>query len=191
MLNLAEDSKAEWVERAVQNLDEVLLDHTHCEKKAAGGALRLLFSYPNQVFLQAPLADLAKEELTHFQQLLGLLAQRGIAFERQKPSPYAGKLHAIIRSKDPDRLTDLLLTCALIEARSCERMKLLSEAPIDPELQAFYKELLASEARHHQVYVDLACQVDSADNVRTRLVELAKLEANILAEAGPDTRLHA
>ena len=191
MLNLAEDSKAEWVERAVENLDEVLLDHTHCEKKAAGGALRLLFSYPNQVFLQAPLADLAKEELTHFQQLLELLEGRGIAFERQKPSPYAGKLHAIIRSKEPNRLTDLLLTCALIEARSCERMKLLSEAPIDAELQGFYKDLLASEARHHQVYVDLACQVDTPDNVRVRLAELAILEAKILAEAGPDTRLHA
>jgi tRNA-(ms[2]io[6]A)-hydroxylase len=191
MLNLAEDSNPEWVDRAVAHLDEVLLDHTHCEKKAAGGALRLLFSYPNQVFLQAPLADLAKEELTHFQQLLGLLEERGIAFERQKPSPYAGKLHGSIRSKDPQRLTDLLLTCALIEARSCERMKLLSEAPIDPSLQVFYKELLVSEARHHQVYVELACQVDTAENVRTRLAELAVVEAKILAEAGPDTRLHS
>lgn len=190
MLNLAEDSKADWVERAVEKLDEVLLDHTHCEKKAAGGALRLLFSYPNQVFLQAPLADLAKEELTHFQQLLELLERRGIRFERQKPSAYAGKLHSLVRSRDPHRLTDLLLTCALIEARSCERMKLLSEAPIDEELKAFYKELLASEARHHQVYVDLACQVDSEDVVRKRLAELAVDEARILAEVGPDTRLH-
>lgn len=191
MLNLAEDSNPEWVERAVRDLDEVLLDHTHCEKKAAGGALRLLFSYPNHVFLQAPLVDLAKEELTHFQQLLGLLEERGVAFERQKPSPYAGKLHAIIRSKDPHRLTDLLLVCALIEARSCERMKLLSEAPIDASLQVFYKTLLASEARHHQVYVDLACQVETPDRVRARLAQLASREAQILAEAGPDTRLHA
>lgn len=191
MLNLAEDSKPEWVERAVRDLDEVLLDHAHCEKKAAGGALRLLFSYPNQIFLQDPLADLAKEELTHFQQLLELLAQRDIVFERQKPSAYAGKLHASIRSKDPHRLTDLLLTCALIEARSCERMKLLSEAPIDAELQTFYKDLLASEARHHQVYVELACQVEAPEKVRTRLAELALIEAKILAEAGPDTRLHA
>ena len=190
MLNLAENSKAEWVERAVEKLDEVLLDHTHCEKKAAGGALRLLFSYPNQVFLQTPLADLAKEELTHFQQLLELLERRGVRFERQKPSAYAGKLHSLVRSRDPHRLTDLLLTCALIEARSCERMKLLSEAPIDEELKAFYKELLASEARHHQVYVDLACQVESEEAVRKRLAELAVDEARILAEVGPDTRLH-
>jgi tRNA-(ms[2]io[6]A)-hydroxylase len=191
MLNLAEETQPEWVERAVRALDEVLLDHAHCEKKAAGGALRLLFSYPNQDFLQAQLAELAKEELTHFQQLLGLLERRGIRFERQKPSPYASKLHARVRPREPHRLTDLLLTCALIEARSCERMKLLSEAPIDEELKAFYKDLLASEARHHQVYVDLACRVEPEENVRLRLLELARDEARILEESGPDTRLHS
>jgi tRNA-(ms[2]io[6]A)-hydroxylase len=194
MLNLAEETETEWVERAVRAIEEVLLDHAHCEKKAAGGALRLLFSYPNQDFLQTPLAELAKEELTHFQQLLVLLADRGIRFERQKPSAYASKLHARVRPKEPNRLTDLLLTCALIEARSCERMKLLSEAPIDEELRAFYKDLLASEARHHQVYIELACRVESEDLVRARLAELARDEAGILQESresGPDTRLHS
>jgi tRNA-(ms[2]io[6]A)-hydroxylase len=191
MLNLAEETGPEWIERAVRSLDEVLLDHAHCEKKAAGGALRLLFSYPNQDFLQMQLAELAQEELSHFQQLLGLLERRGVRFERQKPSPYASKLHARVRPKEPHRLTDLLLTCALIEARSCERMKLLSEAPIGEELKAFYKDLLASEARHHQVYLELACQVEPEDRVRARLVELARDEAEILREPGPDTRLHS
>ncbi|MCH7869426.1 MAG: tRNA-(ms[2]io[6]A)-hydroxylase [Myxococcales bacterium] len=191
MLSLAEDTRAEWVERAVRNLDEVLLDHAHCEKKAAGGALRLLFSYPDQGYLQQPLAELAQEELTHFQQLLTLLERRGIRFERQKPSSYAGKLHAVIRPREPHRLTDLLLTCALIEARSCERMKLLSEAPIDEDLRAFYKELLASEARHHQVYVELACQVEPEPQVRIRLTELAIQEAQILLTPSPHTRLHS
>ena len=191
MLNLAADTQPEWVERAVRALDEVLLDHAHCEKKAAGGALRILFSYPNQVFLQRQLAQLAKEELTHFQQLLGLLERRGIRFEAQKPSPYASKLHARVRPREPNRLTDLLLTCALIEARSCERMKLLSEAPIDEELRAFYKDLLASEARHHQVYLDLACRVEPEERVRARLLELARDEARILEESSPDTRLHS
>lgn len=191
MLNLAEDTKKEWVDRAVACLDEVLLDHAHCEKKAAGGALRLLFSYPNQDYLQLPLADLAKEELSHFQQLFSLLERRGIPFERQKPSGYAGKLHSLVRPREPHRLTDLLLTCALIEARSCERMKLLSEAPIDDELRAFYKELLASEARHHQVYLELATRVEPETDVRERLQQLAVEEARILAEGGPDTRLHS
>jgi tRNA-(ms[2]io[6]A)-hydroxylase len=191
MLNLAEDTRAEWVERAVLALDEVLLDHAHCEKKAAGGALRLLFSYPDQGYLQQPLAELAQEELTHFQQLLKLLEARGVRFERQKPSPYAGKLHAKVRPREPHRLTDLLLTCALIEARSCERMKLLSEAPIDPELKAFYKELLASEARHHQVYLELACKTEPEAQVRERLSELAVIEAEILNAPASHTRLHS
>ncbi|MDP6979434.1 MAG: tRNA-(ms[2]io[6]A)-hydroxylase [Myxococcota bacterium] len=191
MLNLASETPPSWTERACGALDEILLDHAHCEKKAAGGALRLLFSYPNQVFLQRPLADLAQEELTHFQQLLDILDARDIPFERQKPSPYAGKLHALVKPREPRRLTDLLLVCALIEARSCERMKCLSEAPIDAELQTFYKDLLASEARHHQLYVELACQVEPAETVRERLRELAEIEAGILAEGGPDVRLHS
>ncbi len=191
MLNLASETPSTWTERACGALDEILLDHAHCEKKAAGGALRLLFSYPDQVFLQRPLAEVAQEELTHFQQLLDILDARGIAFERQKPSPYAGRLHALVKPREPRRLTDLLLICALIEARSCERMKCLAEAPIDPELQTFYKDLLASEARHHQMYVELACEVEPADVVRARLQELAETEAEILAEGGPDVRIHS
>ena len=191
MLNLAAESDPEWVERATENLDEVLLDHAHCEKKAAGGALRLLFSYPNQDYLQFPLAELAREELSHFQLLLALLEKRGVAFERQRPSPYAGKLHALVRPREPERLLDLLLTCALIEARSCERMKLLSEAQIGSELVSFYKELLASEARHHQVYLELACKLRPEAEVRKRLAALAIEELGILNAKGPDTRLHA
>ena len=191
MLNLASETEPDWVARATVASDEVLRDHAHCEKKAAGGAIRLLFSYPDQGFLQQPLAGLAQEELDHFQQLLALLERRGVAFERQKPSPYAGRLHALVKPREPRRLTDLLLVCALIEARSCERMKCLSEAPISDELRAFYKDLLASEARHHQVYVELAGLVEPPDTVRVRLAELAREEARILAEAGPDTRLHS
>jgi tRNA-(ms[2]io[6]A)-hydroxylase len=191
MLNLAAESDPEWVERATENLDEVLLDHAHCEKKAAGGALRLLFSYPNQDYLQFPLAELAREELSHFQLLLALLEKRGVAFERQRPSPYAGKLHSLVRPREPERLLDLLLTCALIEARSCERMKLLSEAQIGSELVSFYKELLASEARHHQVYLELACKLRPEAEVRKRLAALAIEELGILNAKGPDTRLHA
>ena len=88
-------------------------------------------------------------------------------------------------------MLDLLLTCALIEARSCERMKLLSEAPIDADLALFYKELLASEARHHQVYVELACRVCPEAEVRERLAELAVDELAIICAATTDTRLHS
>jgi tRNA-(ms[2]io[6]A)-hydroxylase len=131
MLRLASSTAPGWAERAVAALPELLLDHAHCEKKAAGMALRLLFSYPHHVFLQLPLARLAREELAHFEQVLGQLEARGLALRPQRPAPYAGRLRERVRRNDPERLVDLLLCCALIEARSCERFGLLAQAVPD------------------------------------------------------------
>jgi tRNA-(ms[2]io[6]A)-hydroxylase len=190
VLNLAAPTDPAWTAKALAHLDEVLLDHAHCEQKAAGMAVRLLFRYPDHAFLLAPLSELAREELTHFEAVLGLLESREVSFRRQRPSPYAGRLRALIRSAEPERLLDTLLCCALIEARSCERFKLLAEAVDDPELARFYGALLASEARHHQLYVDLAAQVAPAQTVRARLRALAESEAQILAEAPALARMH-
>jgi tRNA-(ms[2]io[6]A)-hydroxylase len=191
MLKLAEATRPDWVKEALEHLGEIMLDHAHCEKKAAGAALRLLFSYPDQRFLQEPLAALAREELAHFQQVLALMDARGIEYRSQRPSPYAGRLHSCVRQQDPHRLVDLLLICALIEARSCERLKLLSESVADTELADFFKALLAAEARHHQLYVELAGRVAAADRVEERLTELAEEEARILREPAAAPRLHA
>src|SRR4029450_12507128 len=92
VLKLASDTSKGWAAAALAHLDEILLDHPHCEKKAAGGALTLLFQYPERASFQAPLAALAREELAHFETLLAVLAERGIAFRRQRPSAYAGRL---------------------------------------------------------------------------------------------------
>ena len=191
MLKLAEETRPDWLAEALADLDEVLLDHAHCEKKAAGGALRLLFSYPQVRALQEPLAALAREELLHFQQVLKLMDARGIPFERQRPSRYAGKLHSSVRAKEPERLVDLLLVCALIEARSCERLRLLSEAPVEADLASFYRALYVAEARHQEVYVELARGIADPADVDARLEELAKHEAAVLRESAPDTRLHS
>lgn len=191
MLKLAEETRADWLAEALGSLDEVMIDHAHCEKKAAGGAIRLLFGYPHIRAFQDPLAALAREELLHFQQVLRLLERRGVEFVRQIPSPYAGMLHKSLRSNDPERLIDILLVSALIEARSCERMKLLGEAPIDPELATFYRGLLACEARHFHVYVDLANEVADASEVAKRLDALAEAEAEVLRTKGPAPRMHS
>ena len=194
MLNLASETSAEWIAHALANLDDILVDHAHCEKKAAGGALRLLFRYPQHGFLQQPLSQLAREELEHFELVLRTLAARSTPFGRQRPSAYGGKLHALVRQGEPDRLVDLLLVAALIEARSCERFKLLAGALPEPKLAALYDELLASEARHHQTYVDLACRLEPPSRVRERLAVLARHEAEILAapvERIRLARLHA
>ncbi len=198
MLNLASESPEGWAQKAAAHLDEILLDHAHCEKKAASTAISLIFRYPEFPQLAIPLSRLAREELAHFEQVLGVLRSRGLEFARQRPSRYAARLMTAVRNHEPHKMVDTLLCCALIEARSCERMQRLaewfeSEAGRDEELAKLYRGLLASEARHHTSYVDLArsCGGLEAEDVRERLRELAEHEASVsLAEADEPVRLH-
>ena len=124
---------------------------------------------------------------------LAHLARRGVAFGRQQPSQYAGRLRAAARSRDPERLVDTLLFCALIEARSCERLGLLADAltAVDAELARFYAGLERAEARHQHVYVELAETVAPPREVRARLAELAKHEADVVAALPRAPRLHS
>jgi len=191
MLNLAAETSERWTRRALADLDSVLLDHAHCEKKAAGAAIKLLFSYPHHRFLQEPLAELAREELEHFQLVLAQLDARGIRYETIKPSPYGMALHALTRRDEPGRLADILLIGALIEARSCERFQLLAEGLTEPPLVDLYRSLLASEARHHGLYLDLASRLVGGRVAQARLAKLAGLEAEIVARPCDWVRLHA
>jgi tRNA 2-(methylsulfanyl)-N6-isopentenyladenosine37 hydroxylase len=180
-----------WTARALAGLDELLVDHAHCEKKAAGTALNLIFRYPRHAPLLDPLSKLAREELVHFEQVLALLRERRIAFVPQKPAPYAGRLRAVTRAHDPGRLVDALLCSALIEARSCERFALLAEAVPDAELRDFYTGLHAAESRHQRAYVELAAAFAAPDELRARHRELAAREAEILAQTPLAARMHA
>ncbi|MFT7620788.1 MAG: tRNA-(ms[2]io[6]A)-hydroxylase [Planctomycetota bacterium] len=191
MLNLESESTADWLKRALAGMDEILVDHAHCEKKAASTAISLIFRYPEQVHMLLPLSELAREELEHFEIVLKLLERRGIPFVKQKPSPYAGQLLTCLRTHEPERLIDTLLCCSLIEARSCERMQLLAENLEDEELAELYRSLLASEARHHGTYVGMATKIMDEALVRARLKEIAAHESSILAEAPPMIRMHA
>jgi tRNA-(ms[2]io[6]A)-hydroxylase len=191
VLGLASATGPDWVARALAHLDEILVDHAHCEKKAASTAVSLLFKYPEAEPLLVPLAQLAREELEHFEAVLAQLAARGIAFRHQMPSPYAARLRTAVRPVEPAALVDTLLCAALIEARSCERMRLLAEALGTSPVGELYRGLLASEARHHRCYVDLAEQLAPAPEVRARLGTLAAHEAAVLAAVPPLARLHA
>lgn len=190
MLSLASSTGPEWVARVETALPELLLDHAHLERKAAATALHLLGQYPHHRFLQEPLAEVAREELAHFELLLRVLGQRGIPFRPQSPSPYMRSLLALRRPREPERLVDRLLCCALVEARSCERFRLLSAALEDAELAALYGGLLASEARHHGLYLELAGRLAPAEEVRARLRDLSRAEAAILREAPARVRMH-
>lgn len=180
-----------WTERALAGFEELLVDHAHCEKKAAGTALNLIFRYSRHAQLLDPLSRLAREELVHFEQVLALLRARGVAFAAQKPAPYAGRLRAATRGEDPARLVDALLCSALIEARSCERFALLADATPDAALRDFYAGLHAAESRHQRVYIELAERFASHVELLARHRELAELEAAILAQTPLAARMHA
>jgi tRNA 2-(methylsulfanyl)-N6-isopentenyladenosine37 hydroxylase len=180
-----------WAPHAIAHLDELLVDHAHCEKKAAGTALNLIFRYPRHIHLLDPLSKLAREELVHFEQVLALLRARDVAFAAQKPAPYAGRLRSATRAAEPERLVDLLLCSALIEARSCERFALLAQTVRDTELRDFYAGLHAAEARHRRVYVALAAELAPPAALLARYRELAAHEAEILATTPLSARMHA
>jgi len=191
VLHLLSETSADWLPRVQAHLDEVLVDHAHCEKKAAGAAVKLLFSYPHHGFLQEPLAELARDELAHFQELLAMLDARDIRYETLKPSPYGMALHALTRRDEPDRLVDILLISALIEARSCERFQILADGLVDSELAELYRSLLVDEARPHGVYVELAARLIGRDELDARLLVLSKAESEIVSRPCEWVRLHA
>jgi tRNA-(ms[2]io[6]A)-hydroxylase len=172
-------------------LNEILIDHAHCEKKAAGTAMNLMFTYGGHVPLNRDLSAIVVEELEHFGQVLDLLEKRSIKFRPLKPGSYGRKLQDLVRKGEPARAVDRLLIGGLIEARSCERFSLLQEHVRDQELAEFYGSLFESEARHHSTYVRLAKYFAPEADVMTRLEELAHDEAEIIQAGDPLPRMHS
>ena len=191
MLSLQSASDARWLAQVDAHLDDILIDHAHCEKKAAGVAMNLLFSYVDQVPLARAMTEIVNEELAHFHLVLDLLERRGIRFRKLSPSSYGQRLHAVVRKEEPARAIDRLLVAGLIEARSCERFAVLRDHVADAELREFYGSLFESEARHHATYVRLACDVAPEETVRERLHWLAAQEATIIAQGDPVARMHS
>ncbi len=180
MLRLRAETPASWVQAAEAQLPSLLVDHAHCEKKAASTAINLIFRYQWDEGLMRPLSALAREELAHFEQMLDVLRARDIPFAPLPASPYAARLHAAASKQEPDRLLDALLVCAFIEARSCDRMQRLAEHLTDRALAAVYADLLTSEARHHALYVDLALDRFPKEQVFARLAWWSEVEAATL-----------
>jgi tRNA-(ms[2]io[6]A)-hydroxylase len=177
---LAAPTAASWLEQALERSDLVLIDHAHCERKAAGVALQLMFRYPSDEPLGAQLSALAREELEHFELVLALLQRRGIPL-KQLPAPaYGSSLMAQVRKGEPQRMLDTFLVAGLIEARSHERMALLAAHSPDAELRSLYGTLLASEARHFGLYWLLCEQRFGREQTVARLEALAALEHQAL-----------
>lgn len=191
---LAAPTSWSWVEQANARPMELLIDHAHCERKAAGFATQMMFRYLCEPGLGEVLSPLAREELEHFEQVLELVKSRGRYLEPLPASRYGATLAKEVRKEEPSRMLDSFLVAGLIEARSHERMALLAEHSPDRELRELYSDLLASEARHFGVYWTLAEARWPREILTARLQSLAEAEAKALKGdiAHPsDVRMHS
>ncbi len=182
-----------WLEAACAQWQELLIDHGYCEKKAASTALALIFAYPECTQQCLGLARLAREELRHYEQVTRMMARLGVPFTRLRPGRYGAGLRAALRTHEPQRRLDLLLAGALIEARSCERFRLLATRLPAP-LGEFYGDLARAEARHGEQYLEFARAAAATAGVgdcSARLAELAAIEGQLIVTIDEQLRFHS
>ncbi|MDF7811781.1 tRNA-(ms[2]io[6]A)-hydroxylase [Hymenobacter sp. YC55] len=193
ILKLKLNTDPRWVDIASKNIEDILVDHAWCEQKAASTGISMIIHYPEKTRLVDELTDLVAEEWSHFERVLLELRKRGYQLGRPRRDEYVVQLLAHVRKGGPRerQLMDQLLVSALIEARSCERFKLLWKHIPDPDLSKFYYELMVSEAGHFVSYVDLAKEYCDPKEVEIRLQELLKLEGEIVTNLPVrDDRMH-
>jgi tRNA-(ms[2]io[6]A)-hydroxylase len=193
ILKLKLNTDPRWVDIASKNIEDILVDHAWCEQKAASTGISMIVHYPEKTRLVDELTDLVAEEWSHFERVLLELRKRGHPLGRPRRDEYVVQLLAHVRKGGPRerQLLDQLLVSALIEARSCERFKLLWQHLPDPELSKFYYELMVSEAGHFVSYVELAKEYCDPEEVETRLQELLQIEGNIVTNLPVrDDRMH-
>jgi tRNA 2-(methylsulfanyl)-N6-isopentenyladenosine37 hydroxylase len=193
-IELLAPTPAAWYDAALAQLDELLVDHANCEKKAASSALALMFTYGEDAALTERLSRLAREELRHFEQVQRMMRELGIAPRRMAPSRYAEGLRKAVRRHEPGRLLDLLLAGAYIEARSCERFDGLVPRLAAP-LNRFYAGLATSEARHQGMYLRLAAErtaPERAEDFAASRARLGAVEAELATAPDPGAlRFHS
>jgi tRNA 2-(methylsulfanyl)-N6-isopentenyladenosine37 hydroxylase len=190
MLGLQCDTNPQWLKKVEGNIPAILVDHAHCEKKAATMAISLLNRYPDKAELVREMSELAIEEMSHFRMVLRHMEERSIPFAHDPGDNYAQALHTQIRKQEPHRLLDTLIVSSLIEARSCERFKLLSESIADEDLSEFYRSLLASEARHRNEFIRLAKLYFPDEVVDMRLTQMENFEAEIVGGLTNSPMMH-
>lgn len=178
-----------WLQVALQHQDILLLNHAYLEKCAARSAITLMFRYPEKADLLDKMSRLAREELVHFEQVIKLLKKRGLKFRPMKASRYVGLLNSAVSMQDPQRLIDLLIIGAFIEARSCERFAKLAPH-LDEQLGKFYVSLLQSESRHFQHYLGLAEQY-SPQPIADRVAMFREIERSAIESEDPQFRFHS
>lgn len=182
VLGLQLPTDPRWVDLAGLSLEEILTDHAYCEQKAATSCISLIQRYPSRDKLVTELAPIVTEEWGHFRLVLAELHKRGLRLGRQRKDVYVGQLMAFQQKdgSEEDRLLERLLIFALIEARSCERFKRLSEGLPDEYLRQFYRRFMESEAGHYSLFIDLATTYLPEDKVRSRWKEWLAFEGEVM-----------
>lgn len=192
MLGLKLPTDPRWVNVVEKNIEEILTDHAYCEQKASTNAINLIVQFPEYPDLVEAMLDLAKEELDHFQQVHKLIMSRGYVLGRERRDDYVFELNNFIRKGFERKyvLVDKLLFSALVEARSCERFKVLSEGINDEELRKFYYELMVSEAAHYTMFLKLARKYAEGIDVEKRWEEFLEYEAKVIGKYGKKETIH-
>lgn len=192
MLGLKLPTDPNWVSVVERNIDEILTDHAYCEQKAATNAINLVIHYPEYPELVSAMLELAREELQHFQQVHDRIVERGGVLGRERRDDYVWELNQFVRKGHARHivLVDRLLFAALVEARSCERFRVLSEQLSDPSLRDFYRELMISEANHYTLFIGFARQYGKGEDVDKRWQEFLDYEAGVILKYGKKETVH-
>ncbi len=192
MFKLKLPTDPRWANIAEENIEEILTDHAWCEQKAATNAIGLITMLPECPEIITELLAIAREELDHFNQVHEIIKKRGYTFGRTRKDDYVNELVNFIQKggNRDDLIVDKMLFAAMIEARSCERFKVLTENIKDEELKTFYKELMISEANHYTTFIGFARQLGDPDKVNARWEEWLEYEARIIRSYGKGETIH-
>ena len=192
MLGLKLPTDPRWVKLVAQNISEILTDHAWCEQKAASNAISTIVRYPDLTDMVEELTAIAQEEMEHFGMVLEKIKARGFTLGRERKDDYVGQLSKFIKrgGSREGQIVDRLLFAAMIEARSCERFKMLSERIEDAELAEFYRELMISEAGHYTTFLKLARKYGGGIDVDARWQECLEFEADIIQNYGNKETMH-
>lgn len=192
MLHLKLPTDPRWVNIVEKNIEDILTDHAYCEQKAASAAISFIVGFPDYTELVSEMSDLAQEEMSHFTMVHDLMKDRGLTLGRERKDVYVNKLRFYF-PKGGSRLESLinrLLVAALVEARSCERFRLLSEELEDKKLAKFYRKLMISEAGHYTMFLKFARQYGDREVVDKKWQELLDYEASIMKDLSNSETMH-
>jgi len=192
MLHLKLETDPRWVDIVESNIEEILTDHAWCEQKAATNAITIITHNSQYADLVSDLLELAKEELEHFQMVHDIIKARGYTLGRERKDSYVNELYKFMNKggNHLQSMVDRLLFSAMIEARSCERFKLLSQNLKDPELSKFYHDLMVSEAGHYTLFIGYARRYGKDIDVDHRWQELVTFEGELIKSYGKSETIH-